>query len=52
VTTDACGAGDSEAGLRTLDALRFAGDALFCEVLELHEIWQGTIPAGGAATRV
>jgi nicotinamidase-related amidase len=44
VATDACGAGDAEAGRRTLDALRFAGDALFCEVLELREIWQGTIP--------
>lgn len=45
VATDACAAGDMEAGLRTLEALRFAGDALLCEVHELREIWQGGVPA-------
>jgi biuret amidohydrolase len=40
VATDACGAGDSAAGLRTLEALRFAGDALLCEVQELDAIWR------------
>jgi biuret amidohydrolase len=41
VATDACGAGDPEAGLRTLEALRFAGDALFCDVEQLRGIWLG-----------
>ena len=45
VATDACGAGDTDAGLRTLEALRFAGDSLLCEVQELREIWQGTVSA-------
>jgi biuret amidohydrolase len=39
VVTDACGAGNAEAAVRSLAALRFAGDALltdteeFCSVL-------------------
>jgi nicotinamidase-related amidase len=32
VVTDACGAGDREAGARSLDALRFAGDAFLTDV--------------------
>jgi biuret amidohydrolase len=39
IATDACGAGDAEAGRRTLEALGFLGDALQCEVDELREIW-------------
>ena len=39
IATDACGAGNAEAGRRTLEALSFIGDALQCEVDELHEIW-------------
>jgi nicotinamidase-related amidase len=31
VVTDACGSGDAEAGRRSLDALRFAGDALLTD---------------------
>ena len=42
VATDACGAGDTEAGLRTLDALEFAGDALLCEVQALRDVWHGS----------
>jgi nicotinamidase-related amidase len=47
VATDACGAGNREAGLRTLEALRFAGDALLCEVHELREIWERTVVPPG-----
>jgi nicotinamidase-related amidase len=32
VVTDACGVGDREAGARSLDALRFAGDAMLTDV--------------------
>jgi biuret amidohydrolase len=39
IATDACGAGNAEAGRRTLEALGFLGDALQCEVDELREIW-------------
>jgi biuret amidohydrolase len=31
LVTDACGAGDGDAGQRSLDALRFAGDAIFTD---------------------
>lgn len=34
VVTDACGAGDEEAGQRALASLRFAGDAFLTEVAE------------------
>lgn len=40
VATDACGVGDAEAGRRTLEALRFAGDALLCDVDELRVVWR------------
>ena len=39
IATDACGAGNAEAGHRTLEALSFSGDAMQCEVDELREIW-------------
>lgn len=39
IATDACGAGNAEAGRRTLEGLRFLGDALQCEVDELREVW-------------
>ena len=39
IATDACGAGNAEAGRRTLEALSFIGDAFQCEVHELREIW-------------
>jgi nicotinamidase-related amidase len=32
VVEDACGAGDEEAGRRSLESLRFAGDTIFTEV--------------------
>ena len=44
IATDACAAGDGEAGQRTLDALGFLGDALLCEVEELRPIWEGSVP--------
>ena len=39
VARDACGAGDEEAGRRTLDALDFAGDALLCDTEDLRNVW-------------
>lgn len=39
IATDACGAGNAEAGRRTLEGLSFLGDALQCEVDELREVW-------------
>ena len=41
LATDACGAGDAEAGERSLAALRFAGDALLCSVDDLRAVWAG-----------
>jgi biuret amidohydrolase len=38
VVTDACGAGDQEAGERALASLRFMGDAFFTTVEELGTI--------------
>ena len=35
VVGDACGAGDAEAGARSLDALAFAGDALIATTDEV-----------------
>ena len=49
VVTDACGAGDEQAGRRALDALHFAGDALLCEVEDLREAWPGDAQAGASA---
>jgi nicotinamidase-related amidase len=38
VVTDACGAGDQEAGERALASLRFMGDAFFTEAAEIGEV--------------
>jgi nicotinamidase-related amidase len=38
IVTDACGAGHPEAGERALASLRYAGDALFTTVAEIHEV--------------
>lgn len=46
IATDACGAGDEAAGLRTLDALRFAGDAVLCETEDLREAWKPASRSG------
>ena len=40
IATDACGAGDEEAGRRKLEALDFAGDAILCETEELRRVWE------------
>jgi len=38
IVSDACGAGHPEAGERALASLRYAGDALFTTVAEIHEV--------------
>lgn len=38
VITDACGAGDARAGERSLDTLRFAGDALLTDADEFRSV--------------
>lgn len=38
LVTDACGAGDAEAGERALASMRFMGDALFTTVAELADL--------------
>jgi biuret amidohydrolase len=40
VVTDACGAGDEDAGRRALDTIRFAGDAFLTNVDSICKIWQ------------
>jgi biuret amidohydrolase len=40
VVTDACGAGDEDAGRRALDTIRFAGDAFLTDVGSICKIWQ------------
>jgi biuret amidohydrolase len=47
VLTDACGAGDAEAGARTLAALEFAGDALLADV----EAFSRSVTSDGSASR-
>ena len=53
LATDACAAGDDEAGERALETLAFAGDTMFVEVDELRAVWApGEAPptsTGGAA---
>ncbi len=49
IVTDACAAGDEEAGRRALDALDFAGDSLLCEVEALREVWQGSAQSAPSA---
>jgi nicotinamidase-related amidase len=38
LVTDACGAGDEEAGQRAIASLRFMGDAFFTDVEELRRV--------------
>jgi nicotinamidase-related amidase len=40
VVTDACGAGDDAAGRRTVDAIRFTGDAFLTDTDTICEIWR------------
>jgi nicotinamidase-related amidase len=47
VLTDACGAGNAEAGARTLAALEFAGDAFVVDV----ESFSRSVTSGGSASR-
>jgi len=47
VLTDACGAGDAEAGERSLAALRFAGDAILTDV----ETFSRSVRSAGSASR-
>jgi hypothetical protein len=37
VVTDACAAGNAEAGARTMESLRFLGDALLTDVAGFRE---------------
>jgi nicotinamidase-related amidase len=39
VVTDACGAGNEEAGRRSLDAIQFVGDALLTDTDTIGTIW-------------
>ncbi|HXT44043.1 MAG TPA: cysteine hydrolase [Pseudonocardiaceae bacterium] len=41
VVTDACGAGDEEAGRRSISSLKYAGDALFTDTASLCRILRG-----------
>lgn len=40
VVTDACGAGDQEAGRRTLDLIQFVGDAFLTDTDTICKIWR------------
>ncbi len=40
VVEDACGAGDAASGQRSLESLRFAGDALFANTAEIGELFR------------
>src|ERR687890_2613822 len=46
VITDACGAGNEEEAARSLDLLRFAGDAIFTDVATISPLLRG--PSGGS----
>ena len=46
LVTDACGAGDEEAGRRALASLRFMGDAFFTSVEEFCGVLRGTKATG------
>ena len=43
VVTDACGAGNEDAGRRTLDAIQFAGDALITDTDTIGRIWRSRV---------
>jgi hypothetical protein len=42
VIEDACGPGDEAAGERSLEVLRFAGDALFTDAATISALFYGT----------
>lgn len=48
VVEDACGAGDAAAGRRSMESLKFAGDALFTDTAEISDLFRragrGTAP--------
>jgi biuret amidohydrolase len=43
VVEDACGAGDEEAGMRSLESLRFAGDAMFTDVASIGSLFRKAV---------
>ena len=43
VVEDACGAGDEEAGMRSLESLRFAGDAMFTDVANIGSLFRKAV---------
>jgi nicotinamidase-related amidase len=40
IVEDACGAGNEEAGRRSLESLRFAGDAIFTDVATIGSLFR------------
>jgi biuret amidohydrolase len=42
VVEDACGAGNEEAGMRSLESLRFAGDAMFTDAANIRSLFRKT----------
>ena len=45
VVEDACGAGDEEAGKRSLESLRFAGDAIFTDTATISALLRKEAPS-------
>ena len=45
VVEDACGAGDEEAGKRSLESLRFAGDAIFTDAATISALLRKEAPS-------
>jgi nicotinamidase-related amidase len=43
VVEDACGAGDEEAGMRSLESLRFAGDAMFTDAANIGSLFRKVV---------
>jgi biuret amidohydrolase len=43
VVTDACGAGNEDAGRRTLDAIEFVGDAFLTDTDTICKIWHASV---------
>lgn len=41
IVEDACGAGDEAAGWRSLESLRFAGDAMFADAATIERLFRG-----------
>ena len=41
LVTDACGAGDAKAGARTMETLRFLGDAMLADVAGFRDALAG-----------